>query len=256
MARLQASDRIRVAPSHSGRRTIDVRFRRASTLVFLPLMIVLAMPSGAAAVNEFSAGYRVRSTADLDGVRGAQGIRTSPGTVNGVAYAHPVQMDVGSQGTSFIGIGTYNGAGTTDANCPNDYDAGWSGYYDGEIGGVYFCTKFADDAWVAGSSPSFRIERDCQLGGNIVWGVYFAGTQRACLNSGAAGATKTGASLEVVSNDGADRNIDVKYTSLDVNFTSGSAWNTFSHNATYVDPNYSFGAVSNTAFNTFLSPLD
>lgn len=64
------------------------------------------------------------------------------------------------------------------------------------------------------------------------------------------------ATIEVVSSGGADRNVDVKYTSLNVNFNIGSAWSNFSHNVSSADPNYSFGAVSNTAFNTYLAPLD
>jgi hypothetical protein len=223
----------------------------------MSLMTVMALAGSATAVNEFSAGFRVRSTTDLDGVRGNQGIRTGPATVNGVSYVHPTQMDVGSLGDSFVAIGTYNGQGTSGggADCPNDYDSGWSGYYDGVIAGVYFCFKFGDDNWSVGDSPTFRIERDCQLGPNVRWGVYFAGSQRACLDSGASGATAAVASIEVVSSGGTDRNVDVKYTSLDVHFVGGS-WGSFSHNDTRVDPFYSFGAVSSTAFNTYLAPLD
>lgn len=201
---------------------------------------------------------RVRSTADLDGLRGNQGIRTSPATVNGVGYNHITQMDVGSPGASFIAIGTYNGFGTSGhaADCPNDYDSGWSGYYDGELAGVYFCYKFGDDNWGVGDAPAFRIERDCQLGPNVRWGVYFAGSQRSCLDSGASGATRAIAGIETQNSDSNDRNIDAKYTSVDVHFTGGSSWSSFSRNQAVVDPNYSLSDVSSTAFNTYLAPLD
>ena len=224
----------------------------------LSLITLLALSSSAAAINEFSAGLRVRSSADLDGLRGNQGIRTNPGTVSGVSYVHPTQMDVGSPGDSFVAVGTYNGQGTSgnSQDCPNDYDSRWSGYYDGVIAGVYFCKKFGDDNWGVGDSPKFRIERDCFNGPNAGWALYFAGSQRACIDSGASGATRAIAALEVVSSGGTDRNIDVKYTSLDVNFTGGNTWRSFNRNSSVVDPYYSLGDVSSTAFNTYLAPLD
>lgn len=232
--------------------------RSTGLVALLSLIVVVALASSGAALEQ-AAGLRV--TTGLDGVRGNQGIRTNPATVNGVGYVHPTQMDVGSLGDSFVAIGTSNGAGTNvpgAQNCANDYDTNWSGYYDGEIAGVYFCQLFAQDNWGANTNPSFRIERDCPLGGNIGWGLYFAGSQRACIDSGASGAAFAGAGLETTGSSTTDRNIDVKYTSLDVNFTGSSTWQVFDNNSSFADPNYTFARVccEGTAFNTFLSPLD
>jgi len=229
------------------------RGSRIGALLLSTLALLVAFASHAAAVNEFSVAFRISDGADLVGIRGNQGIRTNPGTVNGVVYVHPTQMDVGSLGASFIAIGTANGAGVAD--CADDYDPHWTGYYDGEIAGVYFCSDFGHDNWTTGDSPSFRIERDCQLGPNVRWGVYFAGSQRACLDSGASGSSAGVAGIEVGSPDGTDRNIDAKYTSLDRKWSGGS-WVAFDNNSTRVDNNYSFTRVSNTAVNTYLSPLD
>lgn len=236
---------------------VRLRATRVLTLVSFSLLILLAS-APALWANEFSSGIRLLSSADLDGFRGNQGIRTSPATVVGVGYFHPTQMDVGSQGASFVAIGTYNGSGTSghDQDCPNDYDSGWSGYYDGSIAGVYFCRKFADDVWAVGDAPKFRIQRDCQLGGGTGWGVYFGGSQRACLDSNASGAIGAVAALETLTSDTTDRNIDVKYTSLEVNFKGGTTWWSFNRTHERVDPNYSRTDVSATAFNTYLAPLD
>jgi hypothetical protein len=163
-------------------------------------------------------------------------------------------MDVGSLGASFVAVGTANGAGVD--NCANDYDSKWTGYYDGEIAGVYFCFDFGQDNWSAGDSPAFRIERDCQLGPNVRWGLYFAGSQRACIDSGASGASRAVAAIEVISPNGGDRNVDVKYTSLDRSMTGSTSWVAFDNNDSRADPNYSFTRVSSTAVNTFLAPLD
>ncbi len=90
-----------------------LRVTRLCATAALSLTLLLGLTSTAAAINEDAAGLRVSSFANLDGFRGQQGIRTNPGTVNGVAFVHPTQMDVGSAGESFIAIGTYNGKGTS-----------------------------------------------------------------------------------------------------------------------------------------------
>ena len=233
------------------------RAGRFGTVVALSLISLLLIAPSALS-REFATGRRTASAADLDGLRGNQGIGTDPATVNGVGYNHITQMDVGSIGASFVAVGTYNGFGSSGAtqNCDHDYDSRWSGYYDGEIEGVYFCQKFGDDNWGVGDSPAFRIERDCNLGGNIRWGLYFAGSQRACINSGASGATRALAGIETQNSDSPDRNIDVKYTSLDVNKTGGGTWLAFNATDKFVDYDYRFDLVSSTAFNTYLAPLD
>lgn len=244
-----------MAPERGKRLTASRRITgsRIGAMLLLTLTLFVAFASSAAAVNEFSVGVRSSSGADLVGLRGNQGIRTNPGTVNGVVYVHPTQMDVGSVGASFVAVGTANGAGVD--NCANDYDPHWTGYYDGEIAGVYFCFDFGQDNWTTGDSPHFRIERDCQLGPNVRWGLYFAGSQRACIDSGASGASRAIVGIEVGSNNGADRNVDAKYTSLDRRWSGGS-WVAYDNTSSIVDPNYSFSRVSNTAVNTYLAPLD
>ncbi len=121
---------------------------------------------------------------------------------------------------------------------------------------MYFCRKFADDLWTVGDWPRFRIQRECNLGASIGWAVHFGGSERACLDSGASASITAAAGLETVSSDGTDRNIDVKYDSVNVKFTGNSSWFDFDNNTSSADPSYSFSRVSSTAFNTYLAPLD
>lgn len=232
---------------------------RAVALALLSMMIFVALPSSAWAVNEFSVGQRVQSSANLDGLRGNQGIRTNPGTVSGVSFVHPTQMDIGSQGGDFLAIGTYNGQGTTggSTNCPSDFDLNWNVYVDGVLGGVYFCDRVQQDSYTKDVSPGFRIEwAPCIGHDENRWLLYFGGTLWRCPNTSTSSAIRAIAGIEVVSSNGVDRNVDAKYSSLNVNLTGSTSWQSFSHNASQVDPSYSFGAVSSTAFNTFLAPLD
>lgn len=233
---------------------------RAGALGFVSMTILLALPSTASAViNEAAAGFRALSSADLDGVRGQQGIRTNPGTVSGVSYVHQTQLDIGSSGASFVAVGTYNGQGTSggSTNCPNDYDLDWNIYVDGVLDGVYFCDRVKQDAYTKNVSPSFRIVRGACIGHDGErWLMYFDGTLWRCLESGASGAVLAVAGIETLTDSGNDHNIDVKYTSLDVRFKATSTWESFNKNDKRADPNYSFTAVSSTAFNTYLSPLD
>ena len=62
--------------------------------------------------------------------------------------------------------------------------------------------------------------------------------------------------LETISNNGFDRNIDVKYKSLDVGFTAGGSWQAFDNNDHGADDDYTFDRISNWAFNTYKAPLD
>ena len=87
------------------------------------------------------------------------------------------------------------------------------------------------------------------------WLLSFGGTLWRCKNSGAVGATRAAAGLETV-NTTVDRNIDVKYTELNINRIGNLTWLDFSANDNIADPNYTVNVVSYTAVNVFLAPLD
>jgi len=220
--------------------------------------LLLVATAVSTAEAEEAATSRLLGSADIDGFRGRQGIRTNPSTVNGISFVHPVQADVGSLGLSFLAVGTYKGAGTSGhvQDCPDDYTGSWSVYVDGEIGGVYFCDKVLDSAYNAGTNPKFQIEYTfCPSASANRWHLYFGGTLWRCQNSGAVGATRAAAGLETKGTT-VDRNIDVKYTELNINRRDGLAWLNFSANDNIADPNYTVNVVSNTAVNVFLAPLD
>lgn len=65
------------------------------------------------------------------------------------------------------------------------------------------------------------------------------------------------AALETTSGT-TDRNIDVKYSSLQLSLTGSSTWADFGNSggAAHADPNYTYAYVSNTAFNVYLAPLN
>lgn len=84
--------------------------RRCATVAVLVAALAGAYAPHALAVNETSAGLRELSSANIDAVKGQQGIRAAPLTVNEVSDVHPTQLDIGSAGAAFIAIGTYNGS--------------------------------------------------------------------------------------------------------------------------------------------------
>jgi hypothetical protein len=76
--------------------------------------LLLLATAVSTAEAEVAATSRLLGSADIDGFRGQQGIRTNPSTVNGISFVHPVQADVGSPGAAFLAVGTYKGEGTSD----------------------------------------------------------------------------------------------------------------------------------------------
>lgn len=224
-------------------------------LVLAVLTFVLVGFSSSAFAEQAYAG-RSFSTADMDGFKGRQGIRTDPATVTGIGYIHPTQMDVGSAGNAFVAIGTAKGVGVD--NCANDYDALWTVYVDGIIGGVYFCEDVNVDAYGAGTNPAFNIEYGfCPSVSANRWLLSFGGVLWRCKDSGAVGAVSGKAGLETTGGSNVDRNIDVKYTNLQRNMQGSTSWlNLGPFNESFAAPNYTYQFVSNTAFNVFLAPLN
>ena len=222
--------------------------RHRLAVLFSVLGLVLAQPVHA---SEFACAQRV---ALVDGVKGNQGIRTDPATVNGVGYVHPVQIDTGGAGGDFVAIGTANGAGVDQ--CANDYDPRWTIYADGETGGIYWCYDYTQDAYTTGANPTFQIYYDfCAPSGPTRWVLTFGGTQRRCVaNSGTYGQLAN-VLLETTGNSTTDRNIDVKYTNVKVNLSGSTTWVDFAGTG-FADPNYSRQVPSGTSVNAYLAPLD
>lgn len=232
--------------------------RRAFMAAGLLLLALLELPAVALA-NESAVGQRNWGSAGFDGFKGNQGIRTDPATVTGVGYVHPVQMDIGSAGAASLAVGTYNGMGTSGhaQDCTNSYNVFWSVYVDGEIAGTYFCETIQADAYLAGSSPTFKIEYGfCPSESANRWLLYFGGSLRRCKSSGATGATIIGAALETAGSSTVDRNIDVRYKNLEFNLVGFTPWASADIQGHFESPNYSFTYVSATAFDVFLAPLD
>jgi hypothetical protein len=237
-----------------------VRHRRGWVAIASGLAASILVVQVTAADSEFSFSQTRGVTPVYDGLKGNMGIRTDPATVANVAYVHITQADIGAYLGDFVAIGTANGMGVS--SCADDFDPLWTGYYDYEIGGVYFCNDFGFDAWGVGSNPTFRIEyATCSQGGYPAWVLTFAGTERACRTASATAALRVIVGLEVVSDpfNPADRNIDVKYTSLKRNLNNGSTWLDLGHPPAsdfYSDPNYTHQWVSDTAQNFYLAPLN
>lgn len=227
------------------------------TATTVALALCLVTVSTVLAASEFAASQTRAISPVFDGIKGYMRIRTDPPTEAFVTYVHPTQADVGATGGDFVAIGTANGNGVN--NCADDYDPLWSGYYDGRIGGVYFCEDFNLDHFGIGDNPAFRIYyTSCGTGGPRQWTLVFAGNRHACLNMGTAAAQRLTLGLEVVGSS-IDRNIDVKYTSLYRNQTNSYDWQVLGKPAPsdfIIDPNYDYDWVSNTSQNFYLPPLD
>lgn len=227
-----------------------------------PLALGVFLATGQAALgvdplNEFAASITTAVSPVYDGLKGNLNTRTDPATISGIAYVHITQADVGSPGGTFIAIGVANGAGVD--NCADDYDSLWTGYYDGEIGGLYFCEDFDHDFYGVGSNPNFKIyyETGALCGGNR-WILTLNGITRACLVTSGSSAQHVNVGLEVVSYppDPTDRNIDVKFTNLYMNLTNGTNWLELGTPQWLVDDFYTKSWVSNTAENFYLAPLN
>ena len=213
------------------------------------------------AQEQAGAAY-IAGTGAVDGITGLMGIRTDPATVVGVGYVHPTQIDVGSLGGDFLAIGTANGAGAPgdsgQSSCLNDYDARWTIYADGEIGGLYFCEDVQQDVYSTGDAPSFEIAyKTCAANGLQRWVLSLGGLQRRCYSQGSIGGIGGAVLLETTGLSTTDRNIDVKYTGVKINKTLSTAWLDF--NPTHYvgpSPSYTVQIVSSTSVNAYLAPLN
>ncbi|MGI8822089.1 MAG: hypothetical protein ACR2JP_02080 [Acidimicrobiia bacterium] len=207
------------------------------------------------ALAEFAAGDRFSAPGTFDGFRGNQNIRTDPATVAGIGFVHPVQMDIGVLGGDFVAIGTSNGLGAD--GCADDYDAKWTVYTDGVDDGEYFCNDEQLDAYGVGANPAFSITHGfCPSEILDRWLMSFGGTLWACYVGSSSVARRAIAGLETTGGSTVDRNIDVKYTNLNVNRSGNTDWILFRPSEGPVGDFYEYEFVSNTKFNTFLPPLD
>lgn len=206
-------------------------------------------------VNEFAVRHLEAASPTYSGFSGVQEIRTDISTVSGVAYVHPTQVDVGPLMGDFLAVGTYNVAGTVGGvtNCPNDYDLKWNIYTDGVVNNVYFCSRWAEDVYTTGAKPSFSISFGwcaSQLANR--WLLSFGGTLWDC-RAGTSLASGLVAGLEVRSADGADRNVDARYTSLQKRVNG--VWSCMGGLGD-VDPSYAYTTISCSAADTYLPPLN
>src|SRR5262245_21463986 len=95
-----------------------VRKRRALRILLgwaVGLVATIGVVAPAIA-NEFAFGQLVAGSAIYTGISGSAAIRTDPATVAGVAFVHPVQVDTGALGGSFIGLGTVNALASRELN--------------------------------------------------------------------------------------------------------------------------------------------
>lgn len=224
---------------------------------------MVAATAGSVGANEFAGAQRESAPGTYDGFRGNADIRTNPITVNGITFAHSTQMDTGAVGGEFVAIGTYKGegAGVAPDRCVDDYDGAWSIYTDGVLNSMYFCETEAEDQYVVGDNPSFAIIWGfCLSQSANRWLMYHDGGLWACYDAtdfsrGAAAVLETAGSPPSTT----DRNIDVKFTNLNVNRSNGGDWLVFGSIAAVdiiLSPDYTYGWISNTAHNSFLAPLN
>lgn len=221
------------------------------------IVIVMTFLWAPAASAEFAASLTRAGGPVYDGLKGNLHTRTDPPTVIGIGYVHLTQADVGPYGGDFVAIGNAKGVGVD--NCADDYDEGWTGYWDGRLGQIYFCFDFSPDQYGIGSNSTFQIDYgSCALaGGANRWKLTFGGSLRGCVNTGNSGAQGLYIGLETTGGSTVDRNIDVKYTNLKRNHTNGPDWVDLGNPGLQnLDPNYTYQWVSNTAQNMYLAPLD
>jgi hypothetical protein len=223
------------------------------------ILIVVAVAPMALARELAGAAYD--NSIAIDGVTGNQGIRTDPATVVGVGYVHPTQIDVGPLGGDFVAVGTANGAGATGdagmSSCADDYDPKWTVYADGRSGGLYWCHDYTADAYTTGANPTFQITYSyCSAVSANRWVLKFAGTQRTCVSTGVSNGSEASVFLETTGPSTTDRNIDVKYTNLQVTLTGNINWQNFNANYSFRDPSYVVTSPSGTAINCYSGVLN
>jgi hypothetical protein len=203
--------------------------------------------------NEGVAGY-VTSPGSFTGYKGNQGIRTDPGTVAGVGYVHPTQLDVGPEGGDFVAIGTANGLGVLA--CADSYNSLWSAYVDGVYLGVYYCHDVVVNGYAAGSNPSFAIEWGwCPWDSQNLWTLYFGGALRSCEFGTSSSGAIVNSGLEVSGGTTIDYNIDVKYTNLRRRIAGSTLYSSPGTSFACIDPSYQYQSVSSSAHNDYLGTL-
>lgn len=176
-------------------------------------------------------------------MRWSKSVRTNPATVVGIGYVH-----------DFVAIGTANGVGV--ANCANDYDPNWTIFSDGMIGGVYFCNDHVQDAYGAGASPGFNINYGfCPSASANRWLLNMGGALRACIASGSTTGSRVIAMLETTGGGTTDRNIDVKFKSLQ-HRSAGTGYVDWGTASQVIAPSYKVTQPTGTQVNVFLPPLD
>jgi hypothetical protein len=227
--------------------------RRRLALVLAGSLVLSLTASPVSGEQTF--GYKQDTQASFDGLRGNQGIRTDPATVQGVGFVHTAQLDVGAVGGDFVAIGTANGLGTSF--CEDDYDPRWTVFHDRVIGAVYACVDHTLDTYTTGDNPSFEIlYKFCVAAQANRWVLTLGGVQRTCISSASTGGTRMIGMLETTGGSATDRNIDVKWTNMNRNTVGFSTWTAFGTPSSFVAPSYSYQFVSTTAFNTYLAPLN
>jgi hypothetical protein len=190
-----------------------------------------------------------------DGIKGNQGIRTNPPTIQLLSYVHGAQVIMPGS-IDWVAIGTVKGKGA--GGCTTHYDPGanWSGYVDREIDGVYWCANFNAEQYVAGDNPSFQILYTNTCGTTNHWVLAFGGITQFCFSNGF---TQGIGLYAMIENDNgvASRDIDVKYTNLMKNLPGSGTWSNLGDTRPgHADQDYVFTYVSTTAFNVYLPPLN
>ncbi len=227
---------------------------RAVRMVVGLLFVAAALAFAPPAQAEKAAGERYSGTGTFDGFKGNQDIRSDLPVVIEIGYIHPVQMDIGPLLGDFVAIDTAKGVGVD--NCADDYDAKWTVYTDGELFGDYFCNDEQLDAYGIGDNPEFSITNGfCPSEINDRWLMSFGGTLWACYLGSSTFSRWAAAGLETTGGGTTDRNIDVKYTDLEVNRSGNINWLQFRPEQGVLDCCYEYEFVSNEAFNVFLPPL-
>jgi hypothetical protein len=157
--------------------------------------------------------------------------------------------------SDFVAVGTYKGWGPSA--CTDDYDAQWSGYVDGETGGIYFCQTFGTNQYGAGEVSSFQISyQACGPDGVKKWALVYGGTLRRCVTSAATNGVWAQVGLETV-NTTVDRNIDVRHSGLYINRTTDTAWVLTNWEASgIVAPSYTVRINSQSSNDSYLAPFD
>jgi hypothetical protein len=204
--------------------------------------------------------YKANSTATYVGIAGWQNIRTDPPTHSDEAYVHFAQvLKTGEANGDFVAVGSANGVGVQD--CPDQYNGKWDVYTDGRIGGVYFCHTHDVNRFSAGDDIPFKILRvNCGTISDPLygWNMSMAGHDWACYATSWGTGQMLSVGLEHAGTSATyqtDRNLDVKYTNLQVKPTGGT-WSDFLVGQGHTDPSYTETYLTDTSAKMYLAPWD